>query len=43
MPALDSITGTEVFGKGKQALLIIHTSEVDEYEKVRLKAKSKKR
>jgi hypothetical protein len=42
MPALDSITGVEVFGKGKKAFQIIHTNEVDEYEKPRAKAGRKK-
>jgi len=30
MPALDSITGVEVFGKGRKVFQIIHTNEVDE-------------
>ena len=42
MPALDSITGIEVFGKGKKAFQIIHTNEVDEYEKPRSKTRRKK-
>lgn len=43
MPALDSITGIEVFGKGeKKTFQIIHTNEVDAYEKPRAKAKGKK-
>jgi hypothetical protein len=39
---LDSITGVEVFGKGKRAFQIIHTDEVDEYEKPRAKVRRKK-
>lgn len=43
MPALDSITGIEVFGKGsKNTFQIIHTNEVDGYEKPRAKTKRKK-
>jgi hypothetical protein len=42
MPALDSITGIEVFGKGKKAFQIIHTNEVDEYEKPGSKTRRKK-
>ncbi len=42
MPALDSITGVEVFGKGKRVFQIIHTDEVDEYEKPRAKVRRKK-
>jgi hypothetical protein len=42
MPALDSITGVEVVGKGKKAFRIIHTNEVDEYEKPRPKVRRKK-
>ena len=42
MPALDSITGIEVFGKGKKTFQIIHTKEVDAYEKPRTKPKRKK-
>jgi hypothetical protein len=43
MPALDSITGVEVFGKGTKRFQIIHTNEVDEYEKPpRSKARRKK-
>jgi hypothetical protein len=42
MPALDSITGVEVFGKGTKTFRIIHTNEVDEYEKPRSKARRKK-
>ena len=33
MPALDSITGIQQVGKGKNARRIIHTNEIDEYEK----------
>jgi len=33
MPALDSITGIEEFRKGKKVLRIIHTNEIDEYER----------
>jgi hypothetical protein len=43
MPALDSITGVEEFRKGKKALRIIHTNEVDAYERAPSKAKRKKR
>ena len=42
MPALDSITGIDVLGHGKKTFQIIHTSEVDGYEKPPAKAKSKK-
>ena len=43
MPALDSITGIEVFGKGgKKTFQIIHTNEVDAYEKPRAKPGRKK-
>ncbi len=43
MPALDSITGIEVFGKGsKKTFQIIHTNEVDAYEKPRAKPRRKK-
>ena len=41
MPALDSITGVDEFKKGKEILRIIHTNEVDEYERPS-KAKRKK-
>jgi len=41
MPALDSITGVDEFKKGKKILRIIHTNEVDEYERPS-KAKRKK-
>ena len=43
MPAMDSITGIETVGRGKKAFRIIHTSEVDQYELSRLKAKQKKK
>lgn len=33
MPALDSITSIEEFRKGKKVLRIIHTNEVDDYER----------
>jgi hypothetical protein len=42
MPALDSITGVDEFKKGKKILRIIHTNEVDEYERVPSKTKRKK-
>jgi len=42
MPALDSITGIDVLGKGKKVFRVIHTNEVDEYEKRRAKPKRKK-
>ena len=42
MPALDSITGVEGFGKGKKTFQIIHTNEVDAYEKPPAKAKRRK-
>jgi hypothetical protein len=42
MPAIDSITGVEVFGKGKKVFQIIHTNEVDEYEKPHPKTRRKK-
>jgi len=42
MPALDSITGVETLGKGRKVFQIIHTNEVDEYEKPRAKVRSKK-
>jgi hypothetical protein len=43
MPALDSITGVEEFKKGKKPFQIIHTNEVDEYERTPSHAKRKKR
>jgi len=43
MPALDSITGTDEFRRGKKVLRIIHTKEVDEYEQVPSQATRKKR
>ena len=33
MPDLDSITGVDVIVNGKKALHIIHTNEVDAYER----------
>jgi hypothetical protein len=42
MPALDSITGVDEFGKGKKVFRIIHTNEVDAYEQAPSKAKRKK-
>ncbi len=33
MPALDSITGMDEFKSGKNVFRIIHTKEVDGYEK----------
>lgn len=42
MPALDSITGVEVFKKGKKVFRIIHTNEVDAYDPAPPKAKRKK-
>jgi len=41
MPALDSITGVDEFKKGKKIFRIIHTNEVDEYDRPS-KAKRKK-
>jgi len=43
MPALDSITGVEEFRKGKKVFRVIHTNEVDEYERAPAQAKRKKR
>lgn len=43
MPALDSITGVTELGKGKKRLTIIHTNEVDEYERRPAKIKRKKK
>jgi hypothetical protein len=43
MPALDSIIGVEEFKKGKKVFRIIHTKEMDEYDKAPPKAKRKKR
>ena len=43
MPAPDSITGVEEFRKGKKVFRIIHTNEVDEYERAPSKTKRKKR
>ena len=42
MPSLDSITGVDEAQKGKKVYRIIHTNEVDEYEKP-LKREGKKR
>jgi len=43
MPALDSIIGVDEFKKGKKTLRIIHTNEVDEYERAPSKTRGKKR
>jgi hypothetical protein len=43
MPALDSITGVDEFKRGKQVFRIIHTKEVDEYERKLSKPKRNKR
>ena len=43
MPALDSITGVDEFKKGKKILRIIHTNEVDEYERVPSKKTKRKK
>jgi len=43
MPAMDAITGIDTVGRGKKAFRIIHTSEVDQYELSRLKAKQKRK
>ena len=43
MPALDSITGVDEFRKGKKAFRIIHTKEVDEYDRAPSKGKLKRR
>ena len=43
MPAQDSITGVEEFRKGKKVFRIIHTNEVDDYERAPSEAKRKKR
>lgn len=42
MPALDSIIGVDEFKKGNKILRIIHTNEMDEYERVPPKTKLKK-
>ena len=42
MPALDSITGVDEFKEGKKIFRIIHTNEVDEYERAPAKVKRKK-
>ena len=41
MPALDSITGIDEIVKGKKVLHIIHTDEVDAYERAPSKVKAK--
>jgi|GEM_PF-1572867 len=43
MPALDSIISVDEFKKGKKVLRIIHTNEVDEYQRAPSKTKRKKR
>ena len=43
MPALDSITGVDEFRRGKKAFRIIHTKEVDEYDRVPSKGKLRRR
>jgi len=43
MPALDSIIGVDEFKKGRKTLRIIHTNEVDEYERAPSKTRRKKR
>jgi hypothetical protein len=43
MPAMDAITGVDMVGKGKKAFRIIHTNEIDQYERPPLKAKRKRR
>jgi len=42
MPAQDSITGMDEIKKGKKTFRIIHTNEVDEYERIPPKTKPKK-
>jgi len=42
MPALDSIISVDEFKKGKKVLRIIHTNEVDEYERSPPKTRRKK-
>jgi hypothetical protein len=42
MPALDSIISVDEFKKGRKVLRIIHTNEVDEYERAPSKTKRKK-
>ena len=41
MPAVDSITGVDEFRKGKKVLRVIHTTEVDEYERMPPKRRRK--
>jgi len=42
MPARDSIIDVKQFKKGKQVYRIIHTDEVDEYEKPQKKKSTKR-
>ena len=42
MPALDSIISVDEFKKGKKTLRIIHTNEVDEYQRAPSKIRRKK-
>jgi hypothetical protein len=42
MPALDSITGVQEIREGNKVRRIIHTNEIDEYEKPISKANLKK-
>lgn len=43
MPAMESITGVEEFRKGKKLYRIIHTNEIDEYEKPEAAPKRKRK
>lgn len=43
MPAVDSITGVDIFRKGKKIFRVIHTTEVDEYERMPPKRRLKER
>ena len=43
MPALDSISGVDEFRKGKKVFRIIHTNEMDSYDRAPLKTRKKKR
>jgi hypothetical protein len=43
MPALDSIIGVTESGKGKKVFRVIHTNEVDEYERAPENTKREKR
>jgi hypothetical protein len=43
MPALDSIVGVTESRKGKRVFSVIHTNEVDEYERAPKKTKREKR